>query len=62
MDAGGLVWFLAIVGGTTLLGLAFAYGVAQWGRRDRRLDHVRDSVTVQNYRAEDERERGGETR
>ena len=57
MDPGNLLWLIAIVGGTTLLGFAFAYGVAQWRRRDLRLDRVRDSVTTANYAAEDRKAR-----
>jgi hypothetical protein len=53
MDLGGTLWFLAVLGGITVLGLAFAYGVAQFNRRDRRLDPLRDQVTRQNYAADD---------
>ena len=54
-DLGSTAWFLAIVAGTTVLGLAFAYAVSRFGRRDRRLDPVREAATRANYAA-DERE------
>ena len=47
------LWFLVVLAGTTLLGLAFAYAVAQFGRHDPRLDPVRDEVTRRNYAVEE---------
>lgn len=32
-DLGSYVWFLAVVGGTMLLGFALVYGYLQWRRR-----------------------------
>jgi hypothetical protein len=52
IDPGSTLWFLAVVGGTTLLGIGFAYAVAQWHHRDRRLDPIREEVTRMNYLAE----------
>ena len=55
-DLGSTAWFLAVVGGTTVLGLAFAYAVSLWGRRDRRLDPVREEATRELYAEEREAE------
>ena len=57
MDPGGLLWFLALVAGTIVLGVAFAFGIAQYRRRNRRLDPLRDAATAENYAAEDRRSR-----
>lgn len=32
-DLGSQVWFLAVVGGTVLLGIILVYGYLQWRRR-----------------------------
>ena len=55
-DLGSTVWFIALLAGTTLLGLAFAYAIAQFRHRDRRLDPLREQATRQNYAAEERRE------
>jgi hypothetical protein len=53
LDSGTILWFLAVVGGTALLGIGFAYAVAQWQHRDRRLDPIREEATKQNYAADE---------
>jgi hypothetical protein len=52
-DPGTISWFLAVVGGTALLGIGIAYAVAQWRHRDRRLDPIREEATKQNYVADE---------
>jgi hypothetical protein len=54
LETGTLLWFLAILGGTTVLGVAFAFAIAQWRHRDRRLDPIREEATRELY-AEEER-------
>jgi hypothetical protein len=53
IDPGSSLWFFAVVGGTTLLGVGFAYAVGQWHHRDRRLDPIREEATKINYLAEE---------
>ena len=47
-------WFIAVVAGPILLGLALVYGIVAW--RQRRVpDAARDAATRANYRAVDRR-------
>ena len=57
---GSVPWFIAVVGGTALLGAAIAYAAWQWRHRDRRLDAVTEMVTRQNYAADAREEKGAD--
>lgn len=50
VDAGGLGWFLmTVVGGTVVLGIAIAYGLASYLSRDKRKDPMTEAATHALY-------------
>lgn len=49
-DAGGIGWFLmTVVGGTVVLGVAIAYGLASYLSRDKRKDPMTEAATHALY-------------
>lgn len=50
VDAGGIGWFLiTVVGGTVVLGVAIAYGLASYASRDKRKDPMTEAATHALY-------------
>lgn len=50
VDAGGIGWFLmTVVGGTVVLGVAIAYGLASYLSRDKRKDPMTEAATHALY-------------
>ena len=43
------MWFLTVVGGALVLGLAIAYGFIQYYRRDRSKDAMTEAATAAQY-------------
>jgi hypothetical protein len=59
-DGASGIWFLAVVGGPILLGLAFLFGIRQWRKRRPSARRIGEAVTRENYAAESAREKRDE--